>query len=185
MSAGSKRAPPRLTPAIVRRLAAELQQRRAGAGLRAFVMAAEDIPEIAAMSATAFGEEALSPAKLRFYRERAHALAIGLRREDAIVSYTLVELHRGQRRVYVVETCTRADEQGRGHASWLRARMAGIAYRLGYRTQTTHVRKSNTAAQELNRRAGMVLVRAIDEYYDDGETGLYLARPLTAADDDS
>jgi ribosomal protein S18 acetylase RimI-like enzyme len=175
--------PPRLTAAIVRRLAAELEARRAGAGLRAFVMTAADIPEVAAMSATAFGEEALTPAKLRFYLERAHALAIGLRRRQTIVSYTLVELNRGQRRVYVVETCTRAGEQGRGHASWLRARMAAIAYRLGYRTQTTHVRLSNTAAQELNRRAGMVLVREIAEYYDDGETGLYLARPLTAADD--
>ncbi|MCY1056745.1 hypothetical protein [Nannocystis sp. SCPEA4] len=175
--------PPRLTAAIVRRLATELESRRAGAGLRAFVMTAADIPEVAAMSATAFGEEALTAAKLRFYLERAHALAIGLRRRQTIVSYTLVELNRGQRRVYVVETCTRAGEQGRGHASWLRARMAAIAYRLGYRTQTTHVRLSNTAAQELNRRAGMVLVREIAEYYDDGETGLYLARPLTAADD--
>lgn len=180
----SRTGPPRLTPAIVRRLDGELARRRPGTGLRAFVVTAEDLPEIAAMSRAAFGEEALAPTKLRFYLERAHALAIGLRRVKAIVSYTLVELNRGQRRVYVVETCTRAEEQGRGHASWLRARMAGIAHRLGYRTQTTHVRASNLAAQELNRRAGMQLVRRIDGYYDDGEAGLYLARALTAADDD-
>lgn len=177
-------APPRLTPARVRKLAEALAGRRAGPGLRAFVVTAEDLAEVAAMSRTAFGDDALTPAKLRFYLERAHALAIGLRREGTIVSYTLVELNRGQRRVYVVETCTRAGEQGRGHASWLRARIAGIAYRLGYRRQTTHVRASNTAAQELNRRAGMIVVREIERYYDDGETGLYLARPLTAADDD-
>lgn len=176
--------PPRLTPARVRGLAQALARRRPGPGLRAFVLSAGDIAEVAEMSRLAFGEDALTPAKLRFYLERAHALALGLRRGAAIVSYTLVELNRRQRRVYVVETCTRAGEQGRGHASWLRARVAAIAYRLGYRTQTTHVRASNTAAQELNRRAGMALVRELPRYYDDGETGLYLARPLTAADDD-
>ena len=179
-------APPRLTPEVVARLKGALGRAApVGAGLAASVLGAEDIDHLAALSRAAFGDEALTPAKLRFYLTRAHALALGLRRGPAIVSYTLAELNRGQRRVYVVETCTRAGEQGRGHASWLRKRLAAFAFALGYRTQTTHVRRSNTAAQELNRRAGMQLAREIPHYYDNGETGLYLVRALTAADDGS
>lgn len=175
--------PPRLTPEITGRLDAALGHPPPGAGLRGFVIGARDIEQVAALSLAAFGDEALTAAKLRFYLGRAHALALALGRGDAIVSYTLAELNRRQRRIYIVETCTRAGEQGHGHASWLRARLAAIAFALGYRTQTTHVRLSNTAAQELNRRAGMHLVREILNYYDDGETGLYLARALTAAHD--
>src|SRR5690606_19244013 len=132
---------------------------RPGPGLEAFVVGAEHIEQLAALSLAAFGDDRLPFAKLRFYVERAHALALGLRRGPVIVSYTLAELNRGQRRVYIVETCTRAGEQGHGHASWLRARLAALAFALGYRTQTTHVRQSNRAAQQLNHRAGMQLVR--------------------------
>jgi ribosomal protein S18 acetylase RimI-like enzyme len=80
--------------------------------------------------------------------------------------------------VYVVETFTAAALRGKGLGSWLRARVEDVAVHLGYRHIASHVAVTNTAAQRLNEKAGLTVVRRIRKYYEDGRDGLYLRKTL-------
>ena len=137
-----------------------------------------DVPTLAAMSQATFGADGLPEAALRRYLGRAHAAILSLRRGPEIVSYSVAEFNRRQRRVYVVETCTRPDERAAGHALRLRALLEQLARRLGYASIASHVRISNHAARRLNERAGMERVGRIADYYDDGEAADYFRRAL-------
>lgn len=143
-----------------------------------FLAGPADAPELAAISLAAFGEEGFDERVFRRYLTRAHAAILGLRRGAAIVSYTVAEFNRRQRRVYVVETCTRPDARGAGHALRLRAELERLARGLVYASITSHVRASNLAAQRLNERAGMERVGIVRAYYDDGEAAHYFRRGL-------
>jgi ribosomal protein S18 acetylase RimI-like enzyme len=138
----------------------------------------DDLPEIAALSRQTFGDEALTPKELRRLYTRAHALVLALRRGPALLGYTVLELNRRQRRIYVVETCTHPHARGGGLAAHLRACVVELAHQLGYRTIASHTRLSNQPAQRLNLRAGMALIGQIDDYYEDGEAALYFKRSL-------
>ncbi len=137
-----------------------------------------DVDELASSSVEAFGDQALCAAGLRYYIERGHALVFGLRKRAAIVSYCVCELNDGMGRVYVVETFTEAALRGKGLGSWLRARVEDVAVHLGYRHIASHVAVNNTAAQRLNEKAGLEVVRRIRRYYEDGRDGLYLRKTL-------
>jgi ribosomal protein S18 acetylase RimI-like enzyme len=151
-------------------------------GVEPFVATRADVDELASSSARAFGDQALCPAGLRYYIERGHALVFGLRKGAAIVSYCVCELNDGMGRVYVVETFTEAALRGKGLGSWLRARVEDVAVHLGYRHIASHVAVNNTAAQRLNERAGLEVVRRIRRYYEDGRDGLYLRKTLDPSD---
>jgi ribosomal protein S18 acetylase RimI-like enzyme len=150
----------------------------APAGLVPFVAADADVPELARLSAHAFGADAMSPVGLRYYLHRGHSLMIGLRKGPAIASYCISELNDGMGRIYVVETLTRAGLRGRGLGSWLRARVEDVAVHLGYRHVASHVAVGNAAARRLNEKAGLEVVRRIPSYYVDGRDGLYLRKTL-------
>lgn len=157
---------------------ASLLRRSAPRGLAPFVATHGDVDELVLRSEEAFGEQALSHAGVRYYLERGHALVFGLRKRSAIVSYTVCELNDGIGRAYVVETFTDAALRGKGLGSWLRARVEDVARHLGYRYIASHVAVTNTAAQRLNEKAGLAVVRRIARYYEDGRDGLYLRKTL-------
>jgi len=161
-----------------RRWLTTLLRASAPRGTEPFVATHADVEELASLSAEAFGEQALIPAGLRYYLEHGHALVFGLRKRAAIVSYCVCELNDGMGRVYVVETFTTASLRGKGLGSWLRARVEDVAVHLGYRHIASHVAVTNTAAQRLNEKAGLVVVRRIKKYYEDGRDGLYLRKTL-------
>ena len=160
---------------------ASLLRRTAPRGLIPFVATRGDVDELVQRSEEAFGEQALSHAGVRYYLERGHALVFGLRKRGAIVSYTVCELNDGMGRAYVVETFTAAELRGKGLGSWLRARVEDVALHLGYRHVASHVAVTNTAAQRLNEKAGLTIVRRIRKYYEDGRDGLYLRKTLDPA----
>lgn len=147
-------------------------------GLVPFVATRADVDELARMSASGFGEQALLPVGLRYYIERGHALVIGLRKGSMIAAYCVCELNDGMGRAYVVETLTRAGLRRRGLGGWLRARVEEVARHLGYRYVASHVAETNAASRRLNEKAGLVVVRRVEGYYDDGRTGLYLRKTL-------
>lgn len=161
-----------------RRWLTTLLRASAPRGVEPFVAARVDVDELASLSEEAFGEQALCAAGLRYYIERGHALVFGLRKRAAIVSYCVCELNDGMGRVYVVETFTAAALRGKGLGSWLRARVEDVAVHLGYRHIASHVAVTNTAAQRLNEKAGLTVVRRIRKYYEDGRDGLYLRKTL-------
>lgn len=161
-----------------RRWLAALLRSTAPRGLVPFVATRSDVRELATLSVDEFGDQAMSPAGLDYYIERGHALVLGIRKGRAVVSYCVCELNDGMRRAYVVETLTLASLRGRGLGSWLRARVEDVAVHLGYRYVASHVAVSNAAARRLNEKAGLVVVRRIPEYYDDGRDGLYLRKRL-------
>jgi ribosomal protein S18 acetylase RimI-like enzyme len=160
---------------------ASLLRRTAPRGLAPFVATHGDVDALVRLSEEAFGEQALSHAGVRYYLERGHALVFGLRKRNAIVSYTVCELNDGMGRVYVVETFTQAALRGKGLGSWLRKRVEDVARHLGYRHIASHVAVTNTAAQRLNEKAGLAVVRRIAKYYEDGRDGLYLRKTLEPA----
>jgi ribosomal protein S18 acetylase RimI-like enzyme len=147
-------------------------------GLVPFVATGADVNELVRLSVKVFGDQSISAAGLRYYIERGHALVFGLRKGSAVVSYCVCELNDGMGRIYVVETLTEAALRGQGLASWLRARVEDVALHLGYRHIASHVAVSNTAAQRLNEKAGLAVVRRVAQYYDDGRDGLYLRKTL-------
>lgn len=146
--------------------------------VEAFFAGEADVPVLAAMSRATFGADGLPEAVLRRYLGPAHAAILGLRRGPEIVCYSVAEFNRRQRRVYVVETCTRLDERAAGHALRLRTQLEQLARGLGYASIASHVRVSNHAARRLNERAGMERVGRIADYYDDGEAADYFRRNL-------
>lgn len=158
-----------------------LLRRATPRGLAPFVATRAEVDEIVALSVEAFGEQALSHAGVRYYLERGHALVFGLRKRGVIVSYCVCELNDGMGRAYVVETFTAAALRGKGLGSWLRARVEDVATHLGYRHIASHVAVTNTAAQRLNAKAGLSVVRKIPRYYEDGRDGLYLRKTLDPA----
>jgi ribosomal protein S18 acetylase RimI-like enzyme len=147
-------------------------------GLVAFVATEADVPELARLSLEAFGDQALIPAGLFYYLNQGHALVFGLKQGSSIVSYCVIELNDGMRRIYVVETFTRAAVRGRGLGSWLRARVEDVGIHLRYRYIASHVAVTNMPARRLNEKAGLEVVRRIERYYDDGRDGLYLRKTL-------
>lgn len=155
-----------------------LLRRSAPRGTVPFIARPADVDELVALSVEAFGDQALSHAGVRYYLERGHALVFGLRKGRAIVSYCVCELNDGMGRVYVVETFTAAALRGKGLGSWLRARVEDVAVHLGYRYIASHVAVTNAAAQRLNEKAGLAVVRRIARYYEDGRDGLYLRKTL-------
>ena len=155
-----------------------LLRRSTPRGLAPFVATRADVDELVARSVEAFGDQSLSHAGVRYYVERGHALVFGLRKGAAIVSYCVCELNDGMKRVYVVETFTAAALRGQGLGSWLRARVEDVAVYLGYRHIASHVAVTNLAAQRLNEKAGLSVIRRIPQYYDDGRDGLYLRKTL-------
>ena len=138
-----------------------------------FLADPEDIPDLAALSRATFGPDGLGEASFRRYLSRVHALVLGLRRGPELMAYSLAEFNRGQRRVYIVETCTRPDQRGRGLALRLRHHLEQLARDLAYGSIASHVRASNLPARHLNLRAGMRCIGIIPAYYDDGEDGHY------------
>lgn len=173
MAAADRRPSPRWLSSLLRRAAPR--------GLAPFVATRAEVDEIVALSVEAFGEQALSHAGVRYYLERGHALVFGLRKRSVIVSYCVCELNDGMGRAYVVETFTAAALRGKGLGSWLRARVEDVATHLGYRHIASHVAVTNTAAQRLNAKAGLSVVRKIPRYYEDGRDGLYLRKTLDPA----
>jgi ribosomal protein S18 acetylase RimI-like enzyme len=174
--------PPRALPSAGRRpsrrwLATRLR-RTAPRGLWPFIATRADVRELAALSLAEFGDNAMTPAGLAYYIERGHALVFGLRKGTRVAAYCVCELNDGMRRAYVVETLTCAPLRGRGLGSWLRARVEDVAVHLEYRSIASHVAVTNAAARRLNERAGLVVVRRIARYYDDGRDGLYLRKTL-------
>lgn len=169
--------PPRLSPEQRAALAPSLTG--APEGLSPFVAGPDDLPALLALGDALFGHEALTRADWRRRLTRGHSLVLGLREGDRLVSYTVLELNRRQRRAYVVETGTAPEGRSRGLARWLRDRAHGLLMGLGYRTVATHVRLSNTAAQRLNAALGMPLEARVPGYYDDGEDALYFRAALS------
>jgi ribosomal protein S18 acetylase RimI-like enzyme len=161
-----------------RRWLTTLLRSAAPAGLVPFIAIGSDVTELGILSVAVFGDQSLSTAGLRYYIERGHALVFGLRKGTAIVSYCVCELNDGMGRVYVVETLTTAELRGQGLGSWLRARVEDVAVHLGYRHIASHVAVTNTAAQRLNEKAGLAVIRRIPKYYDDGRDALYLRKTL-------
>jgi ribosomal protein S18 acetylase RimI-like enzyme len=170
--------PRRLIPAQRAALCAELLVPHAPRGLTGVVADGAHIPELAALSQEGFGSAALGRDVFHFYVHEAHALILGLQQRQSIVSYCVIELNAGQRRVYVVETFTTAALRGLGHGSWLRGRVEAIALTLGYRSITSHVSVHNEAALALNRKAGMTIVRRVSGYYEEGRDAFYLRKVL-------
>lgn len=150
----------------------------APAGLVAFVATEADVPELARLSSETFGDNALVPAGLVYYLRQGHALVFGLKQGPDIVSYCVIELNDGMRRIYVVETVTRAAVRRRGLGSWLRARVEDVGIHLRYRYIASHVAVTNAPARRMNEKAGLAVVRRIEGYYDDGRDGLYLRKTL-------
>jgi ribosomal protein S18 acetylase RimI-like enzyme len=174
--------PRRLIPAQRAALCAELLVPHAPRGLTAFVADDDHIPALVALSREGFGDAALDRRDFAFYVHEAHALILGLQKRQSIIAYTVIELNAGQQRVYVVETFTVAALRGRGHGSWLRGRVEAIARALGYRSITSHVSVHNTAALELNQKAGLTVARRIRSYYEDGRDAFYLRKVLSPAE---
>ena len=171
--------PRRLIPAQRTALCAELLVPHAPRGLTALVADGDHVPALAALSREGFGAAALGLDRFDFYVHEAHSLILGLQKRRSIVSYCVIELNAGQRRVYVVETFTTAALRGLGHGSWLRGRVEAIALALGYRSITSHVSVHNTAALALNRKAGMTIARRVAGYYEDGRDAFYLRKVLS------
>jgi ribosomal protein S18 acetylase RimI-like enzyme len=169
-----------LIPAQRAALCADLLVPHAPRGLTALIAGGDHVPALAALSRQGFGAEALGLDVFDFYVHRAHALILGLQRRRSIVSYCVIELNAGQRRVYVVETFTTAALRGLGHGTWLRGRVEAIALALGYRSIASHVSMHNAAALALNRKAGMTIVRRVAGYYEDGHDAFYLRKVLPA-----
>lgn len=172
------RRPSRLTPKQRTALGAELLVPHAPRGFTAFVAEDGHIDELATLSRQAFGDVALTTTEFRRYVHKAHALILGLQKRGAIVSYCVIELNAGQRRIYVVETYTAPELRGKGYGSWLRGRVDTIGETLGYRSITSHVSVRNTPALKLNEKAGMTVVRSIPGYYEDGGAAFYLRKRL-------
>jgi ribosomal protein S18 acetylase RimI-like enzyme len=162
----------------IRRWLADRLRSAAPEGLEGFVAVAAHVPELARLSAEAFGEQALTSVGLAYYIDRGHALVFGLAQGAEIVSYCVIELNDGMRRIYVVETFTHSRLRGRGLGSWLRAQVEDVGLHLGYRYIASHVAVTNAPALRLNEKAGLVAVRRIEGYYDDGRDGLYLRKTL-------
>jgi ribosomal protein S18 acetylase RimI-like enzyme len=165
-------------PRPIRGWLAALLASAAPDGLVGFVATLADVPELARLSHEAFGDQALIPVGLVYYLDQGHALVFGLKQGSDIVSYCVIELNDGMRRIYVVETFTRAAARGRGLGSWLRARVEDVGIHLRYRYIASHVAVTNTPALRLNEKAGLTVVRRIEGYYDDGRDGLYLRKTL-------
>lgn len=170
--------PHRLNDSRIAAVRDELIIPEAPPGYAAFVATDDDITEIAAASLAAFGTSSLIRADLLRYLHKAHALIFGLRKRRALVSYCVVELNSGQRRIYVVETYTDAKLRGKGLGSWSRARVDDIALYLGYRHIASHVSVTNTPALRLNEKANMAVIRRVEGYYDDGGDAFYLRKTL-------
>lgn len=147
-------------------------------GLEAAWARPEDAAALSALSRALFGDEGLPASDWRRRLGPGHGLALLLRVEGAPRSYSLVELNRRQRRVYVVETGTLPEARGQGLARWLRRALHGVLAAQGYQSVVTHVRASNTAALRLNLGLGLAVRRRVPAYYDDGEEGLELALAL-------
>ena len=170
MAAADRRPSPRWLSSLLRRSTPR--------GIAPFVATRADVDALVELSVEAFGDQALSHAGVRYYIERGHALVFGLRKGTTIAAYCVCELNDGMGRVYVVETLTVAALRGKGLGSWLRARVEDVAVHLGYRHIASHVAVTNIAAQRLNAKAGLTVIRRIPRYYEDGRDGLYLRKTL-------
>lgn len=173
--------PLRLHPALLATVQRELLEPAVLPGLSAFVASDHEVPEMVQLSRDAFGGDAMNRSDFAFYLHRAHALVFGLKKDGAVVSYCILELNAGQHRIYVVETCTAPALRGHGYGFWLRTRVTDIARHLGYRHIASHVAVNNTRALRLNEKVGMVVIRRLERYYDDGRDAYYLRKTIDEA----
>ena len=147
-------------------------------GFYPFIATKSDIDEMYALALDSFKDEASPSDMYDYYLKRGHALIYGLKRDGHIAGYSVIEFNLRQKRVYAVELVTAENWRGRGIGLWLLSKTNEIAALLGYRHIASHVKPDDIPAIGMNKKAGMQIVKTIEDYYSDGGPALYMRKTL-------
>ncbi len=137
-----------------------------------------DLPGLLELEQACFDSDRLSRRSFRYFLHQEHNCFLVAKREDKIVGYILVLLHRGTHLARVYSIAVDANQRGQGIASKLIKQAEKVCAEDGRISMRLEVRTDNASAIRLYERLGYHPFGEYKDYYEDHTDALRLQKRI-------